>query len=233
MEKGVLQKWYCWLGKALLLAGLLQPSRAWAQVTDSTGTIQADTSAAPVVAPAAGAAGGLPSSEFETYTVKESGTRYTATLTGIYTTGTVERIYFTTSHTGNFKLSRHWLLPTSLAYSYGKQDGLLRERELLGLLTPTYQRGRVKYYLLGDGEQSNLRAIARRFVMGVGGGYTLYADTLRNEVSLSQFFLFEHTDYLGGLLREVPRSSTRLKFRLGKGPVVLTGLVFYQPSLQD
>lgn len=217
----------------ILLAGLALPGRAWAQVTDSTGTIQADTSAAPVVAPAGGAAGGLPSSEFETYTVRESGTRYTATLTGIYTSGTVERIYFTTSHTGNFKLSKHWLLPTSFAYSYGKQDGLLRERELLGLLTPTYQRKRVKYYLLGDGEQSNLRAIARRFVVGAGAGYTLYADTLRNEVSLSQFFLYEHTEYLNGLLREVPRSSTRLKLRLGKGPVVLTGLIFYQPSLQD
>lgn len=192
----------------------------------------ADTTAAPVVAASVG--GGLPSSEFETYTVNESGTRYTASLTGIYTTGTVERIYITTSHTGNFKLSRHWLLPASFSFSYGKQDGLLRERELVGLLTPTYQRGRVKYYLLGDAEQSNLRAIARRYVVGVGAGYTLYADTVRNnELGLSQFFLFEHTEYLGGLLREVPRSSTRLKLRLHYGPVVFTSLAYYQPSLQN
>ena len=213
---------------ALLWLALAAPARAQQTPADSTSTSTADT---PVVAPST--AGGLPSSEFETYTVKESGTRYTASLTGIYSTGTVERVYFTTSHTANFKLTRHWLLPASASFSYGRQDGLLRERELLGLLTPTYQRGRVKYYLLGDGEQSNLRAIARRFVTGVGGGYTLYADTLQNEVGISQFFLYEHTEYLGGLLREVPRSSTRLKLRLGKGPIVLTGLVFYQPSLQN
>ena len=90
-----------------------------------------------MVAPAAGSAGGLPSSEFETYTVKARGTRYTATLTGIYSAGTVARIYFTTSHTANFKLTRHWLLPARASFSYGKQDGLVRERELLGLLTPT------------------------------------------------------------------------------------------------
>jgi hypothetical protein len=213
----------------LLWLALAAP--AWAQEKPASDSTSTGTATTPVVAPST--AGGLPSSEFETYTVKESGTRYTASLTGIYTTGTVERVYFTTSHTANFKLSKHWLLPASASFSYGRQDGLLRERELLGLMTPTYQRGRVKYYLLGDAEQSNLRAIARRYVGGVGGGYTLYADTLQNEVGISQFFLYEHTEYLGGLLREVPRSSTRFKLRLGLGPVVLTGLVFYQPSLQD
>ncbi|MGI4834416.1 MAG: DUF481 domain-containing protein [Janthinobacterium lividum] len=207
---------------------LAGPVRAQEINLDSVSTSTATT---PVVAPST--AGGLPSSEFETYTVKASGTRYTATFTGLYSSGTVERLYLITSHTANFKLSRYWLLPTSASFSYGKQDGLLRERELLGLLTPTYQRGRVKYYLLGDAEQSNLRAIARRFVEGAGAGYTLYTDTLQNEVGLSQSFIYEHTEYLGGLLREVPRSSTRFKLRLGLGPVVLTGLVFYQPSLQD
>lgn len=221
---------------ALLLAllALAGPHRALAQTAaDSIGVIQADTSAAPVVAPAAGGAGGVPSSEFETYTVNDSGTRYTATLTGIYSAGTVQRVYLTTSHTGNFKLSPHWLLPAAFNFSYGKQDGLLRERELLALLTPTYQQGRVKYYLLADGERSNLRAIANRLVGGLGAGYTLYADTARNELSVSEFFLYEHTEYLNELRREVPRSSTRLKARLSKGPVLLAGQLFYQPSLRD
>ena len=230
MRPGLLTKAGALAGVALGVLALSSRARAQTTTADTTST---PTTTAPVVAPAAGAAGGLPSSEFETYTINATGTRYTATLTGIYSTGTVERIYLTTSHTANFKLSQHWLLPTSASFSYGKQDGLLRERELMGLLTPTYQRGRVKYYLLADAEQSNLRAIARRFVGGAGGGYTLYTDTLHNEVGISQFFLFEHTDYLDGLLREVPRSSTRLKLRVGRGPVVLTGLLFYQPSLQN
>jgi hypothetical protein len=159
--------------------------------------------------------------------------RYTAALTGIYSTGTVERIYFTTSHTANLALGKHWLLPAAFNFSYGQQDGMLRERELLGLFTPAYQVRRLKYYALAEGEQSNLRAIARRLVSGVGVGYQLYLDTLRNELTISQFFLYEHTQYLQGLLREVPRSSTRLKLRLSKGPVVVTALVFYQPSLQN
>ncbi|MGI4864953.1 MAG: DUF481 domain-containing protein [Janthinobacterium lividum] len=227
--------WRGWLAGLALLLSTWSAGQVQAQIVpDSTNIAVApiDTMASPVVSPST-TGGGLPSSEFETYTVRASGTRYTATLTGIYTTGTVERVYFTTSQTGNFKLSEHWLLPTAFTFSYGKQDGVLRERELVGLLTPTYQRGRVKYYLLGDAERSNLRAIAQRLVTGVGAGYQLYTDTLQNEVSVSQFLLYENTQYLEGLKRDVPRSSTRLKLRLGKGPVVFTGLVYYQPSLQD
>ena len=191
------------------------------------------TSTTPNVTPAAGAAAALPSSEFETYNVSGSGVRYTAALTGIYSTGTVERIYFSTSHTANLQLSKHWLLPAAFNFSYGRQQGLLNERELLTLLTPTFQQGRVKYYLLGEGERSNLRGINVRLVTGAGVGYQLYADTLHNEVSLSQFFLYEHTNYRTGLLRQVPRGSTRLKLRATKGPVVFTALAFYQPSLTN
>jgi opacity protein-like surface antigen len=210
----------------LLSAGLITSAQAQATKSDSTSTT-------PNVTPAAGSAAALPSSEFETYNVSGKGVRYTAALTGIYSTGTVERVYFTTSHTANLELSKHWLLPAAFNFSYGRQQGLLNERELLALLTPTYKRNRVKYYLLAEGERSNLRAINKRVVLGAGVGYQLYADTLRNEVSLSQFFLYEHTDYLNGLLREVPRSSTRLKLRASKGQVVFTALAFYQPSLTN
>ncbi len=224
-----------WRAGLWATTSLALPALALAQTApDSVSTRPAaDTTAAPVVAASTSAAGGLPSSEFETYNVSGQGIRYTAALTGIYSSGTVERIYLTASHTGNLALGKHWLLPAALNFSYGKQDGLLRERELLGLFTPAYKVGRLKYYALAEGEQSNLRAIARRWVVGGGVGYQLYLDTLRNEVTVSQFFLYEHTEYLEGLLRQVPRSSTRLKLRFSKGPVVFTALGFYQPSLQD
>ena len=102
-----------WGGALALLAALALPGRALAQQAPAADTTRAPTATTPVVAPTAEGASGLPSSEFETYTVKAKGTRYTATLTGIYSAGTVERIYFTTSHTANFKLTRHWLLPAS------------------------------------------------------------------------------------------------------------------------
>jgi hypothetical protein len=219
------------MGRAGFLGLLLT---AWQHTTAAAQDTKSDsTSTTPSVTPAAGSAAAVPSSEFETYNVSGKGVRYTAALTGIYSTGTVERIYFTTSHTANVELSKHWLLPAAFNFSYGRQQGLLNERELLALLTPTYKRNRVKYYLLAEGERSNLRAINKRIVLGAGVGYQLYADTLRNEVSLSQFFLYEHTDYLNGLLREVPRSSTRLKLRASKGQVVFTALAFYQPSLSN
>ena len=132
--------------------------------------------AAPVVAASISTADELQSSKLEAYNVSGTGIRYTAALTGIYNSGTVERIYFTTSYTGNLALGKHWLLPTVLNFSYGKQNGVLRERELLGLSTPAYKRGWLKYYALPKDEQSNLHALAQRLVGSVGVGYELYLE---------------------------------------------------------
>ena len=177
---------------------------------------------------------GLPSAEFETYNVDGTGVRYTAAITGLYTTGTVERVYFNTSHTGGFAVG-HWQFPAALNYSYGRQDGTLRERELLVLTTPDYRIRKWKFYALGELETSNLRAIDRRVVAGGGVGYQLYTDTLSNEVAVSTFILNERTDYAteDDLQRHVVRNSTRLKLRLNRGVVSFSELLFYQPSLKD
>jgi hypothetical protein len=157
-------------------------------------TVPADTVAAPAVAPATGGAAGLPASEFETYNVRGSGVRYTASLTGLYTTGTVERVFLSTSHTANFAFrGGRWRLPVGFNFSYGRQDGQLKERETSLLVTPSYQRGRFKGYALANAESSNLRAIDYRLVSGLGVGYQLYADTLANEIGLSYFLLREET----------------------------------------
>ena len=217
-----------------LLIGLLASLTARGQEPDSTGTAAPDSA---VVNGAGGIApppAGLPSAEFETYNVDGTGVRYTAALTGIYTTGTVERVYFSTSHTGGFTTG-HWQFPAAFSYSYGRQDGALRERELLLLSTPDYRLGRWKFYALGEFETSNLRAIDRRVVAGGGVGYRLYADTLSNEVALSTFLLNERTDYNAepDFSRHVVRNSTRLRLRLNRGVVSASELLFYQPSLRD
>jgi len=78
----------------------------------------ADTVAAPAVAPAAGRAAGLPATEFETYDERGSGVRYTASLTGLYTTGTIERTFLSTSHTANFAFrGGRWRLPVGCSFS--------------------------------------------------------------------------------------------------------------------
>jgi putative salt-induced outer membrane protein YdiY len=160
--------------------------------------------------------------------------RYTAALTGIYTTGTVERVYFSTSHTGGFTVG-HWQFPAAFSYSYGRQDGALRERELLLLSTPDYRIHKWKFYALGEFEASNLRAITRRVVTGGGVGYQLYADSTNSEAALSTFVLNEQTDYNAepDFSRHVVRNSTRLKLRLNRGVFSASELFFYQPSLRD
>jgi hypothetical protein len=217
----------------LVVAGLgLRPTAARAQ-TDSTGTAPADTLATLPVTPVAGGAVGLPSPEFETYNVSGQGLRYTASLTGLYTTGSVERTFISTAHTANFSFDGgRWLLPAGLTFSYGKQDAALKERELQLLLTPAYQRGRWRGYTLGEVERSNLRAIDRRLVGGLGLGYRFYADTLRNEASLSYLLLYEDARYLTGLHRQVPRHSLRVKARFSWGPATLNGLLYYQPAVR-
>ncbi|MDO7853815.1 DUF481 domain-containing protein [Hymenobacter convexus] len=228
-------QWFCqvigWLG--VLLALLLAGPMAHAQ-TDSTATAASDSAAVNSVGGLTPPPAGLPSAEFETYNVNGSGVRYTAALTGLYTTGTAERVYFSTSHTGGLTRG-HWQFPAALSYSYGRQDGALRERELLLLTTPDYRIRRWKFYALGEFETSNLRAIAQRVVAGGGVGYQLYADTLSNELALSTFLLNERTDYTiePALLRHVVRNSTRLKLRLSRSVASFSELLFYQPSLRD
>ncbi|GAB2874978.1 DUF481 domain-containing protein [Hymenobacter ruber] len=217
-----------------LLMGLLASLAAHAQEPDSTGTAAPDSAVVNGAGSIAPPPAGLPSAEFETYNVDGTGVRYTAALTGIYTTGTVERVYFSTSHTGGFTAG-HWQFPAALSYSYGRQDGALRERELLLLSTPDYRIRRWKFYALGEFETSNLRAITRRVVTGGGVGYQLHTDTLSNEVALSTFLLNEQTDYNAepDFSRHVVRNSTRLKLRLNRGVFSASELFFYQPSLRD
>ncbi len=202
--------------------------------TDSTGTAAPDSAAVSGGGGLTPPPAGLPAAEFETYNIDGTGVRYTAALTGLLTTGTVERVYFNTSHTGNLAVG-HWQFPAAASYSYGRQSGVLKERELLLLTTPDYRLGKWKLYTLGELETSNLRAIAHRVVLGGGVGYQLYADTTQSEVALSTFLLNENTYYNTEppLRRQVTRSSTRLKLRLNRGVFSASTQLFYQPALAN
>ena len=218
-----------------LVLVLLGTARAgYAQTPDSTSVAPTDSTVIDKAGGFTPPPAGLPSAEFETYNVNGNGVRYTAALTGLLTTGTVERLYFSTSHTGNYTTG-HWQFPAALSYSYGRQAGAVRERELLLLSTPDYRLGRWKFYALAELETSNLRAIDRRVVGGGGVGYQLYADTLSNELALSTFLLDERTDYHtdDDLQRHVVRNSTRLKARLSRTIFSFSELLFYQPSVTD
>jgi hypothetical protein len=225
-----------WL-RAWLLAALLLMVTTGVQAqteADSTATTPADSTAVNGVGGLTPPTAGLPSAEFETYNVTGAGVRYTAALTGLYTTGTVERVYFSTSHTGNLAVGR-WQFPAAANFNYGRQDGALKEREWLLLTTPDYRLGNWKFYALAELGISNLRAIAHRVVLGGGVGYQLFADSTGNEVALSTFLLDENTAYNTEppLERHVTRNSTRLKLRWARGVVSASSLLFYQPSISD
>ena len=219
-----------WLvGLALLGAG----HAAHAQ-TDSTATQGPDSAAVSGGGGLTPPPAGLPSAEFEKYGMAGSGVRYTAALTGLYTTGTVERVYFTTSHTGAWAV-RHWEFPAAASYSYGRQSGQLKERELLLLVTPDYRLGKWKFYTLAEFQTSNLRAIDHRTVLGGGVGYQLYRHSAKGELAVSTFLLDETTYYAiePPLERHVVRNSTRLKLHLNRGPLSASAQLFYQPAMQD
>ncbi|WP_082116178.1 DUF481 domain-containing protein [Hymenobacter terrenus] len=220
------------VGLVILLAN--HPARAQTDSSASKPKAASDSTAASSVGGLTPPPAGLPSAEFETYNINGNGVRYTAAVTGLYTTGTVERVYFSTNHTGNLTVKR-WQFPVAASFSYGRQDGNLKEREWLLLTTPDYRIGRWKFYSLGEYEISNLRAIAHRVVVGGGVGYQIYADTTNSEVALSTFFLDENTSYDSEppLRRNVTRNSTRLKLRLNRGAFSASTLLFYQPSLTN
>lgn len=227
------------LARLLLFGLFLLPALARAQTTPadtvSASPAAADTTDVPAVAPAAGGAAGQPSTEFENYNLSGTGIRYTASLTGLYSSGTAERTFIATSHTANFAFGGGRLrLPTAFSYSYGRQDGLLREREILFVATPSLRLSkRLRLYALTEASRSNLRAIDRRLINGAGAGYTLYQDTLQNELGLSYFLLYEDTRYLTELHREVLRHSLRLKAQAAVGPALFSGLLYYQPAVAD
>ena len=237
IRSGSYCRWWGFGVRPLLLGLLLLLSAAGAaraQAPDSTRVAPTDSTVTDKAGGFTPPPAGLPSAEFETYNVNGNGVRYTAALTGLLSTGTVERLYFSTSHTGNYTIG-HWQFPAALNYSYGRQAGAVRERELLLLTTPDYRLGRWKYYALAEFETSNLRAIDRRVVAGGGVGYQLYADTLGNDLALSSFLLDERTDYSTefDLQRHVVRNSTRLKARLSQKSFSFSELLFYQPSLRN
>lgn len=158
---------------------------------------------------------------------------YTGQLTGAYSAGGVNRTLVSTAHTATFTRGEHVGLPLSGNFVYGKQDRLLKERELLVNATPYYRLERFRFYGIGGFERSNLRGIDRRIQLGAGPGWAFYSDSLGREVSVSNLLIRESTHFQDGSQRVTARSSARLKIAYSRSIITLSALTFYQPSLDD
>lgn len=157
--------------------------------------------------------------------------RYAGQLTGQYTSGGVNRTLLATTHTLTLLRGQHFGAPITGSFTYGRQDELLKERELLFNATPYYWLGHFRAYGIGGYEQSNLRGINQRIQLGLGPGWAFYTDSLGREVSVSNLFIREATYFQDGSQRIVSRSSLRLRLVYNKGVFSLHSTTFYQPNL--
>ncbi len=158
--------------------------------------------------------------------------RYNSQLTGIYTSGAVERTLFTTAQALTWAQGRHFGVPLTGSFSYGRQDARLRERELLATLAPYYRLERFRAYALGTYERSNLRGIRYRTQVGAGPGWAFVRDEANGrEILVSNLILREATQFSDGTARTVWRSSTRLKLAYRVGALRASSSTYYQPRI--
>lgn len=157
---------------------------------------------------------------------------YAGQLTGAYSSGGVNRTLLSTTQDITISRGPHFGLPLNGRFAYGKQSGLLQERELLLNTTPYYWRGRFRAYALGGFERSNLRGITRRVQLGAGPGWALYSDSLGREVAVSNLLIREQTNFLDGRTVVTARNSTRLKIVYSYKTLTFNSSTLFQPSLE-
>lgn len=157
---------------------------------------------------------------------------YAGQLTGAYSSGGVNRTLLSTTHDITISRGQHFGLPLNGRFAYGKQNGLLQERELLLNTTPYYWRGRLRAYALGGFERSNLRGITRRVQLGAGPGWAFYSDSLGREVAVSNLIIREQTNFLDGRTVVTARNSARLKMVYSYKNLTFNSITLYQPSLE-
>ncbi|NVO31146.1 DUF481 domain-containing protein [Hymenobacter lapidiphilus] len=157
---------------------------------------------------------------------------YAGQLTGAYSSGGVNRTLLSTTQDITISRGKHFGLPLNGRFAYGKQNGLLQERELLINTTPYYWRGRFRAYALGGFEQSNLRGITRRVQLGAGPGWALYSDSLGRELAVSNLLIREQTNFLDGRSVITARNSARLKIVYSFKNLTFNSTTLYQPSLE-
>ena len=88
--------------------------------------------------------------------------RYKFTADGTITSGNVNRALLQLTSAIDYRLSNYFRLSSNPSFVYGKQNGILAEREWFGDFRMTFRGEKRLYYLaFGSYERSNLRQINR------------------------------------------------------------------------
>lgn len=126
-------------------------------------------------------------------------------------------------------------ISTNPRFSYGKQNGLLAERDAyVDLFVDVFKKRKTYVFGLGTLEISNLRGIDLRQLAGAGIGYRLL-QTDRNTLTVTNAIIHESTNFTERPTLVTQRNSLRVKgnHKLIRSKVIFSHITFVQPSLED
>ena len=159
--------------------------------------------------------------------------RYRLAADGTVTSGNINRALVQLASAFDYRVSNNFKFSSNPSFVYGRQNGLLAEREWFGDFRATLFPERRFYYLgFGSFERSNLRQINRRWTVAGGVGYK-FLDRKRAYISVTNVVLQEFSDFAELNDINVVRNSTRLygEYQFGGDRYTITHTAFYQPAL--
>ena len=159
--------------------------------------------------------------------------RYRFAADGTITAGNINRALIQLASSFDYRLSKDFKFSSNPSFVYGRQNGLLAEREWFGDFRTTLFPERRFYYLgFGSFERSNLRQINRRWTVAGGVGYKLL-NQKKAYISVTNVVLQEFTDFTELNDINIIRNSTRLygEYTFGGDRYTVTHTAYYQPAL--
>ncbi|MCE6987737.1 DUF481 domain-containing protein [Dyadobacter sp. CY323] len=126
-------------------------------------------------------------------------------------------------------------IATNPRFTYGKQNGILAERDsYTDLFVDVFKKHRTYAFGLGAIETSNLRKIDFRLMTGAGIGYRVVKNKT-NDLSLTNAILYENTDFREIATVTTIRNSFRIKGKHSfmQDKLRINHLTFLQPALND
>jgi hypothetical protein len=124
-------------------------------------------------------------------------------------------------------------LSTNPRFTYGKQNGIVAERDgFLDLMVDIFKERKTYMFGMAILENSNLRKIELREMAGLGVGFRILT-TAENQLSITDAILYESTDFKEISKVTTVRNSLRIKGKhsFNKDKLRLSHLTFVQPSL--
>ncbi|ARK09380.1 DUF481 domain-containing protein [Fibrivirga algicola] len=159
--------------------------------------------------------------------------RFRLTTDGTFTSGNVNRSLLQIVSAFDVEVSKIAKLSTTPSFVFGRQSGLLAEREYFGDARLTmFHENRLYYLAFGSYERSNLRQISHRYTAAAGFGYKLLARK-RAYLSITNVLMREYTDFIELSDVNIWRNSARLfgEYTFDNDRWTVSHTVFYQPAL--